>query len=92
MNVKIGTKRWKLPDVLNFEGEFATPRLYSISEYRPPRAGEWYVSGAIPQAHLAQEDYTADTSFLIAVPGPKAMKITKIVWIAINKNDQSKPA
>jgi hypothetical protein len=27
-------------------------------EYRPPRAGEWYVSGAIPEGYRAPNDLT----------------------------------
>jgi len=34
-----------------------TLRAEATGEYRPPRAGEWYLSGAIPAAYRAAADY-----------------------------------
>lgn len=36
----------------------------TTGEFRPPRKGEWYISGAIPEAYLAPNDLTQ--SFHIA--------------------------
>ncbi len=44
----------------NFTGAIRT------GEFRPPRKGEWYISGAIPAAYRAPNDLS--TSYHIAVP------------------------
>ena len=36
-------------------------------EFRPPRKGEWYLSGAIPAAYKAPNDLT--TAYRIVTPG-----------------------
>ena len=33
-------------------------RAQRNGEFRPPRAGEWYISGAIPEAYYAHRDLT----------------------------------
>lgn len=39
-------------------------RAMTTGEFRPPRKGEWYISGAIPGAYRAPNDL--DTSYHIA--------------------------
>lgn len=43
------------------EGEPASPgaRFIWIGETRPPRVGEWFLSGAIVEAYLARADMTS---------------------------------
>ena len=33
-------------------------RVESTGEYRPPRKGEWYISGAIPEGYKTENDLT----------------------------------
>lgn len=39
-------------------------RAVSTNEFRPPRKGEWYISGAIPEAYRAPNDLS--TPYMIA--------------------------
>jgi hypothetical protein len=48
-------------------------RFRMTGEFRPPKAGEWYISGAIPEAYKALMDFTS--SFQIA----KEVIVTKKV-------------
>lgn len=45
----------------------------STGEYRQPLAGEWYISGAIPEVYKATHDL--NTPFHIARPIPAPPKI-----------------
>jgi len=78
--VRIGGKKWKLPAVLLFftghivKGHY---HFYDVVGYRPPKAGEYYISGAIPEVYKAENDLT--TPYLVAVPTKKARPIT--AWI-----------
>ena len=51
---------WPSPDELNGE-KFSLNkfRAVKIGQYRPPMEGEWYLSGAIPEAYRALNDYSA---------------------------------
>lgn len=44
-------------------------------EFRPPKKGEWYLSGAIPTAYLASNDLT--TSFNIL----KIVKVKRVEYL-----------
>lgn len=47
----------KLPAKLAFEGHILSPDLpFNLLEFRCPRKGEWYVSGAIPEAWKTPAD------------------------------------
>jgi len=47
-------------------------------EFRPPKKGEWFISGAIPEAYQAPNDLS--TAYLIAKPVK-----TKIVEVEIEE-------
>jgi len=76
-------KKWELPEVLCFHrygGSYAIPsmmRFYEVNEFRCPKAGEWFISGAIPNAYYAQNDISSE--YLIAIPTDKAKRVTK--WV-----------
>ncbi len=55
-NVRIGRKTWSLPMVLWFPG--GGHYLYNVLDYRKPKAGEIFVSGANPTAYLADSNLT----------------------------------
>lgn len=63
-----------LPETLHFEKLGTAPDrvkggavcFYRKIAVRSPKQGEYYVSGAIPQAYLAPRDLTS--SYLIVVP------------------------
>lgn len=43
------------------------PRFMAVKtgEFRPPRKGEWYLSGAIPEAYQANMDYSTSQAYHI---------------------------
>lgn len=47
-----------LPKVVNFEG--IGPSYFKVIAKRKPRKGEFYLSGAIPEAFLACNDLLSD--------------------------------
>lgn len=57
------------PEVLPFErvkGHQTTECYWERIGVRPPRKGEWYLSGAIPMAYKAPNDLS--TSFIVVRP------------------------
>jgi hypothetical protein len=42
----------------------ATFRAIRTGEMRPPKAGEWYLSGAIPEAYRTKHDLTSNYHIL----------------------------
>lgn len=44
-------------------------RFYYIGEFRPPRAGEFYLSGARPCAYRAHNDLSTAYHIVRPVPG-----------------------
>lgn len=54
----------------------------ATGEYRPPRRGEYYLSGAIICAYRALNDL--ETSYWIAVAG-KVTTHTTVTWEALTK-------
>jgi len=61
-------KRWNLPDRLNFAESGFRPALrdYRVLGFRPPRAGEYYLSGAIVAAYRAPSDLS--DAYLVVQP------------------------
>lgn len=52
----------------NGERPYTDPRLFAwTGEYRPPRKGEWFLSGGIVEAFLAHEDMTDARHIAISV-------------------------
>ena len=50
---------------MSFKDRYMCPGIAAVKtgEFRSPKAGEWYLSGAIPQAYKAKNDLS--TPFLI---------------------------
>ena len=67
-------RRWNLPTVLSFEGRHY--HFYEVLGYRSPKKGEWFISGATPDAYFASNDLTQE--YLIAIPADRAKQ--KFVW------------
>ena len=65
MTVRMNGKKWTLPDVVQFgDRVYLNPHYtYEVIGFRPPRKGEYYLSGAIPQTYLAPNDLSSE--FLI---------------------------
>lgn len=55
-------KHFRLPSAIPFEGAMGKYR-YAILDSRPPRKGEYYLSGSIVEAWRAPNDLT--TAYLI---------------------------
>ena len=67
-----------LPEVMPFERADGTRTFdcyWRRLRVRPPRKGEWYVSGAIPMAYRAPNDLTG--RFLVVEPTHRAKLVTK---------------
>jgi len=41
-------------------------KAIKINEFRAPKAGEWYISGAIPEAYIAHSNYDPKDKYAIA--------------------------
>ena len=52
--------------VLMFEGVGVC--FYTVADIRPPKAGEFYLSGAIVTAYKAYRDYPPSAAYQIVVP------------------------
>lgn len=66
-------KRWELPNVVRAGGSMlGRPRFYEVTGYRPPRAGEWYLSGAVVEAYKAPADLSSP--YLVIELGPEAVR------------------
>lgn len=61
-------------------GHFCTAYYRRIGEFRPPKAGEFYLSGAIPQAWKALQDMTTSYHIVVEVPRP-ATEIVVAGWL-----------
>jgi hypothetical protein len=76
-------KKWTLPDVVEFEGHYryndvAYPKFtYEVVGYRKPLKGEYYLSGAIPQAYLAPNDLS--TEYLVV--RKKEKMVLRQLWV-----------
>ena len=57
--------------VISFEG--LGPCFYTLGEFRPPRKGEFYLSGAVVQGWRAPNDLS--TAYRIAIPTRHAMEV-----------------
>ena len=55
MIVRLKGKKWKLPDVLPC-GALSKMFFYDVLDYREPRKGEYFISGAIPELYKAPND------------------------------------
>ena len=51
--------------------------FYRIEDKRPPKRGEHYLSGAIPAAYLAPNDYPENATYYVVSPVSKAKGATR---------------
>lgn len=61
--VRLRGKRWKLPLVLRDHQSWGKAHFYRVIDFRPPRKGEMYLSGAIVGWYKAPSDLS--DSFLV---------------------------
>lgn len=54
---------YRIADSLRYNEKFT--HAVMTGEFRPPRKGEWYISGAIPAAYRARNDLS--TPYHIAI-------------------------
>jgi hypothetical protein len=54
-------------------------RYKATGEFRAPRKGEYYLSGAVIQAYRAPNDFSDDMRYWIAVPG-RITAVTTVTW------------
>lgn len=79
LTIPVGDKRYRIPAVMHFPGAFRTgsglalPHRVVFVRYGKPRAGEYYVSGAIPEVYLAASDLTSD--YIIVEPGAEMTRV-----------------
>lgn len=78
-------KKWTLPDIVEFEGRvkelsvMGYPKFtYEVVGYRKPLKGEYYLSGAIPEAYLAPNDLS--TEYLVV--RKKEKMVLRQVWVS----------
>ncbi len=71
-------KKWKLPEVVYFYTTTNTPYFYNVVEFRCPKKGEYYLSGALVTGYLAPNDLS--TEFLVVELTKKAVQQT--IWVA----------
>ena len=90
INVRSKGKKWVLPIVIPFQEDprsigtldiLYEPHFYEVIDYRPPKEGEHYISGAEPMAYRAPNDLS--NPFLIARKTYKA--VHKEVWVRDEK-------
>ena len=75
---KHGVSTWELPEVLYFDlghGIQSGHYFYRVLGYRRPKAGEDYLSGAIPQSWRASVDLLGD--YLVVKPTHKAIRVSR---------------
>lgn len=73
--IRIKGKKLCLPEAFRFNA--VRHRFYETVDYRCPHAGEWFVSGAIPQAYRAENDLSNE--YLIVLPCEHAKQILTYV-------------
>jgi len=50
-------------------------KAIKINEFRAPKSGEWYISGAIPEAYIAHSNYDPKNKYAIV----KLVKTKKVI-------------
>lgn len=73
LTIRIKGKKWRVPEVVKFEGGLQM-YYYRPVDFRPPKRGEFYLSGAIPEAYRAPNDLSGD-SFVIVEKTFKAKMV-----------------
>ena len=72
-----GRKKWTLPDNIHFDGERVARFAYEVVGYREPKKGEYFLSGAIPEAYYAPNDLS--TEYLVV--RKKEKMVLRQVWV-----------
>jgi len=80
--VRFEGKKWELPEVAAFEpygsgGLCEGYYFYEVVGYRPPKKGEYYLSGAIVEAYCAPNDLS--TPYLVVVKTKRV--VLRQVWV-----------
>lgn len=81
--IRLDGKKWVLPEVLVFSitersvVHSGQHKFYNVLGYREPKAGEWFLSGAIIAAYRADNDL--GTKYLVVEPTDNAKKCYK--WV-----------
>jgi len=80
--VRLEGKKWQLPEIVRFEpwgsvGLYSGNYFYDVVGYRPPKKGEYYLSGAIVEAYRAPNDFS--TPYLVVVKTKRA--VLRQVWV-----------
>lgn len=72
-------KTWKLPDHIRTSDGWVRTHVYAykVLGFRPPRKGEWYLSGAEISAYQARGDFI-DNYLVIELGG---QLVPKTVWV-----------
>jgi len=71
-----------MPFIKHSEGMLAPRFFFDVVDYRAPKRGEFYVSGAVPEAYRAPSDGIR-SMFLIVTPTDKAKQVT--TWVREGK-------
>jgi len=84
--VRLDGKTWTIPTVLPFKGEEDAPQsdycLYDVLGFRQPKAGEYFLSGAIATVYRAPNDLGQD--YLVVKKTLRARRET--VWVVEDVN------
>lgn len=82
-NVRIKGSLYRLPLILNFDNGNEhvrfNARFYRVVDFRPPKKGEWFLSGAKVEAYLAPNDLLG--TYLIIIPTAKVIRVETITYI-----------
>lgn len=63
--IDYGGKTWVLPAVLQFGLRHTERYTWKFVDFRCPKAGEWFVSGAIPMAYRAGFDMSTSPYLIV---------------------------
>jgi hypothetical protein len=69
-----GKRTWNLPQVIFINGEF---KFYKVIGFQNPKKGEWFLSGAIPEAYQATNDLSQE--YLVIETTETAYR--KSIWV-----------
>lgn len=90
--IRLRGKKWILPEVVGFNpvsfislGGFW---YYDVVDFRPPKKGEYYLSGAIVEAYRAPNDL--GDSFLVVKKTVKARQTS--MWVPADTQIESRKA
>lgn len=84
--IRLKGKCWRAPVVLPFGGGEIVKfnwYFYDVIDYRPPRKGEWFLSGGPVGVYLAHNDLNWD--YVIVKPTVKARAVS--CWEPVPERD-----